>query len=79
MATANPQLFKGLVKPMGAQWSSIFSRDFLTATQAKGLSFEAQEDNVRLAWSDFQGEQLGALIKGVLDIDQQLAIARRSG
>ncbi|MGR9431356.1 PDDEXK-like family protein [Rhizobium leguminosarum] len=78
MATANPQLFKGLSKPMGAQWSSIFSRDFLTATQAKGLSFEAQEANVRLAWSDFLGGQLPALINGVLEIDERLASSQSS-
>lgn len=71
-ALSNPQLFKGLVKPMGAQWATIFSRDLLTANQAKGLAFEAQEVNVRAAWTDFQVGQLSLLIQGILDIENQL-------
>jgi hypothetical protein len=44
----------------------------LTANQAKGQTFDAQEFNVRAAWSDFQGSQLGSLIDGILEIDEQL-------
>jgi hypothetical protein len=58
---------------MGTQWATIFSRDLLTANQAKGQTFEAQEFNVRAAWSDFQGGQLDSLIRAILDIDEQLA------
>jgi hypothetical protein len=72
-ARARPDLFKGLVKPMGVKWVTIFSRDFLTANQAEGQTFEAQEFNVRAAWSDFQGGQLGPLIDAILEIDDQLA------
>ncbi|MEY9828908.1 hypothetical protein ABIA25_000723 [Sinorhizobium fredii] len=73
MAAARPQFFRGLAKPMGNQYSTIFSRDLLTADQAKGMTFEAQEFNVRAAWSDFQNQQLGALIKAIVEIDEQLA------
>jgi hypothetical protein len=57
---------------MGVQWASIFSRDLLTSNQAKGQTFEAQELNVRASWSDFQGDQFGALINAVIEIDEQL-------
>ncbi len=72
LAVSKPQIFKGLVKPMGTQWATIFSRDLLTTNQAKGLSFEAQELNVRLAWSDFQAKHLSSLIQGIVDIEKQL-------
>jgi hypothetical protein len=44
----------------------------LTSNQAKGQTFEAQELNVRASWSDFQGDQFGALIDAVIEIDEQL-------
>jgi hypothetical protein len=72
-ACSDLQLFKGLSKPMGAQWATIFSRDLLNANQAKGMTFEAQEFNVRAAWSDFQSGQLGPVIQAIVDIDKRLA------
>ena len=57
---------------MGVQWATVFSRDLLTTNQAKGQTFEAQESNVRMAWSDFQGGHLGSLINAILEIDKQL-------
>jgi len=72
-AAAKPQLFTGLVRPMGAQWATIFSRDLLTPAQAKNLTFEAQVLNVGLGWSDFQGQTLPLLTDAVLAIDEQLA------
>jgi PD-(D/E)XK nuclease superfamily len=78
-AAAQPKLFSGLVKPMGAQWVSIFSRDLLTSVQAKGLAFEAQSVNVGLGWSDFQAQSLMALINAVLAIDKELADSAESG
>jgi hypothetical protein len=73
-ATSQPNLFTGLVKPMGAQWVTIFSRDLLTSGQARGLTFEAQAANVDLGWSDFQGQTLPQMIDAVLTIDQQLTV-----
>jgi len=72
-AAAENGLFKGLVKPMGAQLATIFSRDLLTVNEAKGQAFEAQEFAVRAAWSDFQARQLPSLIEAILKIDRQLA------
>ena len=68
-ARAQPELFIGLVKPMGAKWASIFSMELLTSAQAKDLSLDQQAQNASLAWSDFQGTILPKLIKAVLDID----------
>ena len=74
-ARAKPYLFKGLVRPMGVQWATIFSRDLLTTDQAKAQTFEGQEFNVRAAWTDFQGGQLGSLIDAILEIDGQSGAA----
>jgi hypothetical protein len=74
-AVSRPEMFTGLVKPMGAQWVTLFSRDLLTANQAKGLSFEAQATSVGLAWGDFQGRKLQALIDAILEIDANIITA----
>jgi hypothetical protein len=71
-ALAQPQLFIGLVKPMGQQWVTIFSRDLLTSTVAQTLTFEQQVNNVSLAWSDFQGTQLKSLTETIVAIDASL-------
>ena len=68
-AKANPELFTGIVKPMGAKWATIFSRDLLTSAQAKGLTLEQQVNNVLLGWSDFQGDALPKITQAVVDID----------
>ncbi len=72
-ATAQPQLFVRLVKPMGEKWTTIFCQDFLTVPQAKGLTFEQQATNVRLGWSSFQGSQLQELIAAIIRIDEEIA------
>ena len=72
-AAAQPDLFTGLVRPMGRQWAAVFSRDLLTSAQAENLAFEARSFNVGLAWSDFQGRTLQLLTDAVLAIDRQLA------
>jgi hypothetical protein len=68
-ARAQPQAFRGLVKPMGAKWATIFSLDLLTSAQARGLTLDQQVQNASLAWSDFQGGRLPGLIQAILDID----------
>ena len=74
-AACQPKLFAGLVKPMGAQWTTIFSRDLLKPAQAKDITFDAQAFNVGLAWSDFQGQTLMQLIEAVIAIDAELQLA----
>ena len=68
-AKANSELFTGIVKPMGAKWATIFSRDLLTSAQAKGLTLEQQVNNVLLGRSDFQGDALPKITQAVVDID----------
>jgi hypothetical protein len=72
-ARGRPELFVGLVKPMGVKWVTIFSRDLQTPEQAAKLSAEQQANNLRLAWSEFQAEVLPGLITGVLEIDADAA------
>jgi hypothetical protein len=75
-AKGNPEVFTGLVKPMGAKSATIYSRDLLTSAQAKGLTLEQQANNILLAWSDFQASALPAITQAVLDIDASRAAAR---
>lgn len=72
-AKANPQLFVGLVKPMGAQFNTVYSRDLLTMEAAATIGSEAQVNNLRLAWSDFLGGTLPRLIDAILDMDERIA------
>lgn len=72
-ARARPELFVGLVKPMGMKWVTIFSRDLLTPERAAKMSAEQQANNLRLAWSEFQAEVLPGLIEAVLEIDAEAA------
>lgn len=74
-ARGMPDLFVGLVKPMGVKWVTIFSRDLLTAERAGTMSAEQQANNLRLAWSDFQSGALPSLIDAVLAIDTEVAAA----
>jgi hypothetical protein len=72
-ARGRSELFSGLVKPMGQKWAAIYSRDLLTAPQARSMAYEAQATNVSLAWSDFQGTVLPDLISAILEIDADLS------
>lgn len=71
-AQRRPDLFTGLVKPMGQQFSTVFSRDLMTAERAATIGAEAQRNNVTLAWSDFQSATLPRLIDAVLEIDAEI-------
>lgn len=71
-AQRRPDLFTGIVKPMGQQFSTVFSRDLMTAERAATIGAEAQANNVALAWSDFQGETLPRLIDAALEIDREV-------
>jgi hypothetical protein len=62
---SSPDLFKGLVKPMGQQHSTLFSRELVPAALARTLDFEQQCVTAGLAWSDFQGRELVGLITEV--------------
>ncbi|ESZ26609.1 PD-(D/E)XK nuclease family protein [Mesorhizobium sp. L2C067A000] len=76
-ALSQQSLFSGIVKSMGQQFATIFSRDLLTSAQAQGLTSDMQSTNVALAWSDFQARQLQALIQAVISIDDELTDSER--
>lgn len=69
-AVAEPDIFYGLQKPMGRLYSTIWSRVLLTPEQAAPLSAEQQRNNVMLAFSDFRGATLPALIEAVSRLDE---------
>jgi hypothetical protein len=64
-AMSRPGVFKGLVKPMGQQHSTLFSRELLPAALARTLDFEQQCQTAALAWSEFQRTELQVLIDQV--------------
>ena len=68
-ARDQPDVFRGLVKPMGGKWVSIFSQDLLTSSQAKELNLEQQVEKAALAWAEFRGGQWDALTEAVLHIE----------
>ena len=72
-AQGRPEIFTGLQKPMGKFYSTIFSRQLLSVAQAANMTFEAQRNNLLLAFSDFQGEKLLKLIDSVMEIDAEIA------
>jgi hypothetical protein len=69
-AAAEPDVFSGLQKPMGKLYSTIWSRVLLTPEQAAPLSAEQQRNNVVLAFSDFRGTALPAIIEAVSRLDE---------
>jgi hypothetical protein len=64
-AIGKPRVFKGIVKPMGQQYSTLFNRELLTPAQAENLDFEQQCLAASMAWSDFQGQELMTLMDEV--------------
>jgi hypothetical protein len=63
-----PALFKGLVKPMGNKYSTIYSRDFLTAAAAKDMGNEQKVKAITEAWNDFAQNELPALEQAMLEM-----------
>jgi hypothetical protein len=61
-AMGRPDIFRGLVKPMGQHHSTLFSRELLPPALARTLDFEQQCGTASLAWSEFQRDELMDLI-----------------
>ena len=74
-AAIRPDVFRGLVKPMGVKWVSIFSQDLLTSTEARDLTLEQQAQKAAAAWAQFLTTSLPTLTQAVLDIDAQRTAA----
>lgn len=79
MASNNGSIFKGISKPMGKLYSTIFSRELLSSALANRLDFEQQCTHTTLAWSDFKETELPALLEAVEDIVADLLTKNWSG
>ena len=67
-ARDRPDLFKGLVKPMGAKFATIYGRDLLSHAAGKLMDEEQRAAVIQETWKTFQEEDLPALTKAVLEI-----------
>ncbi len=67
-AAARGGLFRGLVKPMGKQWSTIYSRELLPAVAAKDMSVEQKQAVIVDAWKIFANDDYPKLEQAMLEI-----------
>ncbi|MET3694836.1 PDDEXK-like family protein [Methylobacterium goesingense] len=67
-ARDRPDLFKGLVKPMGAKFATIFSKDLLSQAAGKLLDDEQRAAVVQESWKTFQEEDLPTLTKAISEM-----------
>jgi hypothetical protein len=73
-ALARPDLFRGLVKPMGAKWATIYMRDLLTAVAAKNMEQDEITAAVRSSWDAFVVDDLPRLTEAVIAISNDVAL-----
>jgi hypothetical protein len=66
-AQKRPDVFKGLVRPMGKKWTTIYSRDLLTAAEGRKMEVDQKIDTLRTAWNSFRETDLPALEKAMLE------------
>jgi hypothetical protein len=66
-AQTRPDLFKGLVRPMGKKWTTVYSRDLLTAAEGRKMEVDQKIDALRTAWNSFREADLPALEKAMLE------------
>jgi hypothetical protein len=69
-AKDRPKVFRGLVKPMGKQWATIYSRDLLSGTEARNMETDQKIEAVRTAWQRFITSELPDLDAAMLEIAQ---------
>lgn len=60
--------FRGLVNPMGASWSTIFSKDLLSEKQGAKLDFDAKRAAIENAWALVLEDDLPKVSEAVLEI-----------
>lgn len=64
-AASQPDLFRGLVKPMGKQFSTIYMRELLNHTAAKTMNREEKTAAIKHGWDDFLERDFSRLDKAV--------------
>jgi hypothetical protein len=67
-ALARPDLFKGLVKPMGKQYATIYMRELLTPTAAKNMTLDEKFAAIEMGWSTFLKDELPILATAITSI-----------
>ena len=67
-AAARSDLFRGLVKPMGKQYATIYMRELLTPATAKDMDLDEKVAAIEANWSTFLKDELPPLTTGVLDV-----------
>jgi hypothetical protein len=67
-AERRKKAFLGPVKPMGKKWSTIYSKELLSASEAKGMSYEEQVEAVEAAWQNFVDHDFPTLTAEVLEL-----------
>jgi len=66
-ARDRPDLFKGLVKPMGAKYTTIYTKDLLSQAAGKLMDEEQRAAVIQEAFKTLQEEDLPALTTAVLE------------
>ena len=67
-ARERPDLFKGLVKPMGAKFATIYGRDLLSHAAGKLMDEEQRAAVIQESWKTFQEEDLPILTKAISEM-----------
>lgn len=67
-AAARSDLFRGLVKPMGKQYATIYMRELLTPAAAKNMDLDEKAAAIEAGWSTFLKDELPPLTAAVLAI-----------
>jgi hypothetical protein len=67
-AIARPDLFRGLVKPMGKQWSTIYMHELLTPAAAKDMELEQKAETIEANWNTFLNDDLPLLNEAIAEI-----------
>lgn len=67
-ALALPKIFQGIVKPMGRQWATIFTRDLISPNSVRDMNQEEKTAVLKQRWNDFRGTDLLELEKAVLTL-----------
>ena len=72
-ASERRDVFRGLQKPMGQQWATIYTRDLLTANQAREMDRDVMHATVSSNWKDFVDKDLPLLTEAVLEIVNRIS------
>lgn len=67
-AASRSDLFRGLVKPMGKQYATIYMRELLTPAAAKSMDHNEKAAAIEVGWAAFLKDELPPLIAAAIDM-----------